>query len=68
MGNSVILTCPACGGHKIIDNRALYATVMRVDKPDDEPKEVRLKMYTCLSCDRTFNELEGRGNNKKAIH
>ncbi len=33
---------------------------MRADKPGDAPREVMLTMYTCLTCGRKFNELEGR--------
>jgi DNA-directed RNA polymerase subunit RPC12/RpoP len=61
MTDTVILTCPGCGGHKIIDNQALYAKIMRVDKPGDVQREVKLTMYTCLTCARNFNEMEGRG-------
>ena len=50
-----------CAGYKIIENQALIAKTMRVDKPGDVPREVELTMYTCLECGGTFNEMEGRG-------
>lgn len=64
MGDTVILACPACDGHKIIENQALNAKTMRVDKPGDFPREVRLTTYTCLTCGRMFNEMEAQASSE----
>ena len=56
----LIIHCPLCGSLSIVEQRGMYATTMKVEKPGDPPEEVELKIFLCCQCGRTFNELEGR--------
>ena len=57
---SSIMTCPLCGAIDILEQRGMYATTIKCDKPSDSPREVKLKVYVCGQCGRMFNEGEGR--------
>jgi len=57
-----LMTCPLCGAIDILEQRGMYATTIKCDKPGDTPQEVKLKMYVCGQCGRMFNEMESQAS------
>jgi hypothetical protein len=56
------MTCPLCGATDILEQRGMYTTTVKCDKPGDVPQEVKLKIYVCGPCGRMFNELEAQAS------
>ena len=56
-----LMTYPLCGAIDILEQRGMYATAIKADKPGDTPQEVKLKMYVCGQCGRMINEMEAEG-------
>jgi hypothetical protein len=54
------MTCPLCGSIDILEQRGMYTTTIKCDKPGDEPREVKLNIYACGQCGRMFNEIEAQ--------
>ena len=57
-----LMTCPLCGAIDILEQRGMYATTIKCDKPGETPREVKLKMYVCGQCGRMFNEMESQAS------
>ena len=57
------IRCPSCNSTKLEERSALHAAMLKVKNPESPPLEVRVKIYTCLECEREFTEREARSNN-----
>ena len=52
------IRCPFCGGTELIRTEAMIATIIDIDSPENPPREVETKTFSCFGCGRDFNELE----------
>ncbi len=50
----ILITCPWCGGQKIIDDLALGYTINGIKKPIVEPEDLILFDFICLECGEGF--------------
>jgi DNA-directed RNA polymerase subunit RPC12/RpoP len=57
------IQCPWCKSTRLEESSALHATMIKVKNPGRTPLEVRVKIYTCLDCEREFTEREAKFNN-----
>jgi len=57
------IRCPWCESIRIEESSALHASMIKVKNPGRAPLEVRVKIYTCLDCEREFTEREAMSNN-----
>jgi len=55
---AILAQCPFCGSIDIKEQREVFTTTIRVDKPGAAPEKGEIKIYVCGQCGRTFNELE----------
>ena len=56
------INCPWCKSDRLVESSAIYATMIKVKNPGRRPLEVRVKVYTCLECEREFTEREAQSN------
>jgi hypothetical protein len=54
------MTCPLRGSIDILEQRGMYTTTLKCDKPGDVPEEVKLKIYVCGKCGRMFIEIKAQ--------
>ena len=54
-----------CRSIDVKQHNGMIATTWEVIKPGGPAEEVELKVFLCRQCGRTFNEMEGRGEERK---
>ncbi len=57
----ILIRCGFCGSVDIQEQEGMITRIWKVTEPGHSPEEVELKIFVCRQCGRTFNEMEGRG-------